>query len=47
MVLELFSLSRTIDKNLHQPFKRRIKPHLPPAGIIINSTYSPRWQDKG
>ena len=28
-------------------FKRRIKPHLPTAGIIRRSPYSPRFQDKG
>ena len=28
-------------------FKRRIKSHLPFAGIIRSSTYSPRFQDKG
>jgi len=28
MLLELFSLVRTIDIYLHEPFKRRIKSHL-------------------
>jgi len=28
-------------------FKRRIKSHLPSAGIIRNSPYSARFQDKG
>ena len=28
-------------------FKRRIKSHLPFAGIIRSSPYSPRFQDKG
>ena len=28
-------------------FKRRIKSHLPSAGIIRSSPYSPRFQDKG
>jgi len=28
-------------------FKRRIKSHLPFAGIIRSSPYSPRLQDKG
>ena len=28
-------------------FKRRIKSHLPFAGIIRNSPYSPRFQDNG
>ena len=28
-------------------FKRRIKSHLPFAGIISSSSYSPRFQDKG
>jgi len=28
-------------------FKRRIKSHLPFAGIIKSSPYSPRFQDKG
>jgi len=28
-------------------FKRRIKFHLPFAGIIKSSPYSPRFQDKG
>ena len=28
-------------------FKRRIKSHLPFAGIIRSSLYSPRFQDKG
>jgi len=27
--------------------KRRIKSHLPFAGIIWSSPYSPRWQDRG
>ena len=27
-------------------FKRRIKSHLPSAGIIRSSPYSPRFQDK-
>ena len=30
-----------------KPFKRRIKSHLPFAGIIKSSPYSLRWQDKG
>ena len=33
------------DPNLN--FKRRIKSHLPFAGIIRSSPYSPRFQDKG
>ena len=28
-------------------FKRRIKSHLPFAGIIRSSQYSPRFQDNG
>ena len=28
-------------------FKRRIKSHLPFAGIIRSSPYSPRFQDNG
>jgi len=35
---------------LHLPgltFKRRIKSHLPFAGIIRSSPYSPRFQDNG
>ena len=28
-------------------FKRRIKSHLPFAGVIRNSPYSSRFQDKG
>ena len=28
-------------------FKRRIKSHLPFAGIIRSSQYSPHFQDKG
>jgi len=28
-------------------FKRRIKSHLPSAGMIRSSPYSPRFQDKG
>ena len=32
---------------IHFTFKRRIKSHLPFAGIIRSSPYSPRFQDKG
>jgi len=28
-------------------FKRRIKSHMPFAGVIRSSPYSPRFQDKG
>jgi hypothetical protein len=27
---------------IHSPFKRRVKSHLPSSGIIRNSPYSPR-----
>jgi len=38
----------TIHKmSAHLTFKRRIKSHLPFAGIIRSSPYSPRYQDKG
>ena len=30
-----------------QPFRPRVKSHLPTAGIIRNSPYSPRQQNKG
>ena len=33
--------------NIGLTFKRRIKSHLPSAGIIRSSPYSPRFQDKG
>jgi hypothetical protein len=32
---------------LNLNFKRRIKSHLPFAGIIMSSPYSPRFWDKG
>jgi len=33
--------------NVYLTFKHRIKSHLPFAGIIRSSPYSPRFQDKG
>ena len=39
------SVHRKYNTNL--TFKRRIKSHLPFAGIIRNSPYSPRFQDNG
>jgi hypothetical protein len=39
--------SRMESNNVCLTFKRRIKSHLPFAGIIRSSPYSPRFQDKG
>ena len=47
--LQIF-ISYKGEKLLAEPtltFKRRIKSHLPFAGIIRSSPYSPRFQDNG
>jgi len=38
---------KCITKNVQLTFKRRIKSHLPFAGIIRSSPYSSRFQDNG
>jgi len=47
-VISLAWVSFPVIRRLIQlTFKRRIKSHLPFAGIIRSSTYSPRFQDNG
>ena len=43
----LLSQSAGNDIEIHLTFKRRIKSHLPFAGIIRSSQNAPRFQDKG
>ena len=48
MWIKSITHNKTIKKlNIALNFKRRIKSHLPFAGIIRSSPYSPRFQDKG
>jgi len=42
-----FPTTRGFQKHRCLTFKRRIKSHLPFAGIIRSSPYSPRFQDNG
>ena len=44
---DLFCALKYANRPLGLNFKRRIKSHLPFAGIIRSSPYSPRFQDKG
>jgi len=41
------ALLKTVRTKGALTFKRRIKSHLPFAGIIRSSPYSPRFQDNG
>ena len=46
-IRQLTSHCCDISFNIYLTFKRRIKSHLPFAGIIRSSPYSLRFQDKG
>ena len=43
----LFYIHGSVHRDSILIFTRRIKSHLPFAGIIRSSPYSPRFQDKG